>query len=62
MYIRVLPNQTKAKRFNRNFTFTFKNVPASAKESSIKAVCPQHIDTGWGNDYDIEKFIIKKRI
>lgn len=31
-------------------------------ESSIGAVCPQHIDTRWANDYDIVEFIIKKRI
>ena len=33
-----------------------------AKESSIGAVCPQHVDTRWANDYDIVNFIIKKRI
>lgn len=32
-----------------------------AKESSIGAVCPQHIDTRWANDYDIVNFIIQKR-
>lgn len=29
------------------------------KQSFIGAVCPQHIDTRWANDYDIVKFIIK---